>query len=39
MWAYSDLLERQQRRAELLAHPQFQAYVKKMMPLPEAAAD
>lgn len=33
LWAYTDLLEREQRRAELLADEQFRAYVKKMMPL------
>lgn len=33
LWAYTDLVERQQRRAALLADPQFKAYVKKMLPL------
>lgn len=33
MWAYTDLLEREQRRAALLADPDFMAYVRKMLPL------
>lgn len=33
LWAYSDLNEREQRRAALLADPQFKAYVQKMLPL------
>lgn len=33
LWAYTDLNEREQRRAALLADPDFQAYVRKMMPL------
>lgn len=33
LWAYVDLVERQQRRADLLAHPGFKAYVQKMLPL------
>jgi len=33
LWAYVDLSERGQRRAALLADPQFKAYVQKMQPL------
>lgn len=33
LWAYEDLKEREQRRAALLADPQFQAYVRQMLPL------
>jgi len=33
LWAYFDLVERQQRRATLLADPGFKAYVQKMLPL------
>lgn len=33
LWAYADLLERQQRREALLADPQFKAYVQRMLPL------
>ncbi len=33
LWAYEDLDERTRRRAELAADPQWQAYVKKMLPL------
>ena len=33
LWAYTDLNEREQRRAALLADPEFQAYVLRMMPL------
>jgi NIPSNAP len=33
LWAYSDLDERLQRRAVLLADPGFKAYVQKMLPL------
>lgn len=33
LWAYTDLNERADRRATLLADPGFQAYVQKMLPL------
>jgi hypothetical protein len=33
LWAYTDLLEREKRRASLLADPGFKAYVHKMLPL------
>ena len=33
LWAYVDLVERQQRRGTLLADPGFKAYVQKMLPL------
>lgn len=33
LWAYTDLAERAQRRATLLADPQFKAYLQKMLPL------
>lgn len=33
LWAYTDLNEREQRRAAMLADPDFQAYVRKMLPL------
>jgi ABC-type uncharacterized transport system ATPase subunit len=33
LWAYTDLLERQQRRAALLENGQFKQYVQKMLPL------
>ena len=33
MWAYTDLAERSERRARLLADPAFAAYVQKMTPL------
>lgn len=33
LWAYTDLNERAERRARLLAEPAFQAYVAKMLPL------
>lgn len=36
LWAFTDLLEREQRRALMLADPDFQAYVHKMMPLLQA---
>ncbi len=32
-WAYTDLNERAERRARLLADADFMAYVKKMLPL------
>ncbi|MGE8615574.1 MAG: NIPSNAP family protein [Achromobacter veterisilvae] len=33
LWAYQDLQEREARRALLAADPQWQAYVRKMLPL------
>lgn len=33
LWAYTDLNERAQRRAGLMADPQWQAYVAKMLPM------
>ncbi len=33
LWAYEDLNERRERRAMLLADPDFRAYVQKMLPL------
>lgn len=33
LWAYTDLVERAQRRQVLLADPDFKAYVRKMLPL------
>lgn len=33
LWAYQDLKERSERRAQLLADPAFAAYVQKMLPL------
>ncbi|WP_321794701.1 NIPSNAP family protein [Caballeronia sp. J97] len=33
MWAYTDLVEREQRRSTLIADESFRAYVKKMLPL------
>lgn len=33
MWAYTDLREREQRRAELLADEGFQRYVHRMLPM------
>lgn len=33
LWAYTDLNEREQRRAAMLSDPDFQAYVRKMLPL------
>ena len=33
MWAYENLDEREQRRTALLAHPLWQSYVRKMMPM------
>lgn len=33
MWAYADLVEREQRREEMLADEAFQAYVSKIRPL------
>lgn len=33
LWAYTDLNERAERRHQLMADPQWQAYVAKMMPL------
>jgi hypothetical protein len=33
LWAYADLNERAERRAQLLADPGFKAYVAKMLPL------
>lgn len=33
LWAYTDLAEREQRRAQLLADPRWQSYVRKMLPL------
>lgn len=33
LWAYLDLVERQQRRATLLADPGFKTYVQKILPL------
>lgn len=36
LWAYEDLNERAQRRAALAADPQWQSYVRKMLPLLQA---
>ncbi|MEO6273252.1 MAG: NIPSNAP family protein [Rhodoferax sp.] len=33
LWAYTTLLERQERRAALLDNSQFKLYVQKMLPL------
>lgn len=33
MWAYTDLAEREARRAQLMEDPAWLAYVAKMMPL------
>jgi hypothetical protein len=33
MWAYESFDDRQRRRAELLASPEWQAYAEKMRPL------
>jgi len=33
LWAYTDMNEREQRRAALAAEPQWKAYVAKMLPL------
>ncbi len=33
MWAFTDLVERQQRRADLLADGDFRRYVEKILPL------
>ncbi|WAG81573.1 NIPSNAP family protein [Metapseudomonas furukawaii] len=33
LWAFTDLLEREQRRAVMQADPGFKAYVQKMLPL------
>jgi hypothetical protein len=33
LWAYTDLVERAERRQALLADPGFKAYVAKMLPL------
>ena len=33
LWAYTDLNERAERRAALLADPGFKSYVHKMLPL------
>ena len=33
LWAYTDLNERAERRARLLAEPRWQAYVARMLPL------
>lgn len=33
LWAYENLVEREQRRGALAAEPQWQAYVAKMLPL------
>ncbi|THT99331.1 NIPSNAP family protein [Lampropedia puyangensis] len=33
LWAYEDLNERSQRRGQLLADPDFRAYVHEMLPL------
>jgi hypothetical protein len=33
LWAYTDLVERAERRQALLADPAFKAYVEKMLPL------
>lgn len=33
LWAYEDLQERAERRARLLADPDFKAYVAEMLPL------
>jgi hypothetical protein len=33
LWAYESFEERLERRAKLLADPQFKAYVQKMLPL------
>jgi hypothetical protein len=36
MWAYRDMKERQERRAELMADPGWQSYVAKMLSLLQA---
>ena len=33
LWAYTDLVEREQRRAVLLADEGFKCYVRKMLPM------
>lgn len=33
LWAYTDLNEREQRRAALAANPEWQVYVSQMLPL------
>lgn len=33
MWAFMDLNERQERRAQLLGDPEFRTYVAKILPL------
>jgi hypothetical protein len=33
LWAYESFEERQQRRARLAAHPDWQSYVKKIRPM------
>ena len=33
MWGYSSLDDRQKRRAELVAEPQWQAFLAEVMPL------
>ena len=33
LWAFTDLVERQERRAQLLVEPDFRAYVAKILPL------
>lgn len=33
LWAYLDLNERAERRTQLMADPEFRAYVSEMMPL------
>jgi hypothetical protein len=33
LWAYEDLADRARRRAELAAHPAWQAYLAKIRPL------
>lgn len=33
LWAYDDLNDRERRRAAMLADTDFQAYVRKMLPL------
>ena len=38
LWAYRDLNERAERRMALSAHPQWQCYVDKMLPLLQSQA-
>lgn len=33
LWAYEDLQEREAKRSQLAADPQWQSYVQKMLPL------